>query len=567
MHGAVWVGNVPSLTDTVRRPGPRTRPLAALAGDLGAVPRRPAPPCCTASTRRSTRCCRSAGRHALGQVLDELRLVKDEWEVGRLQHACEITARGFADVARELPNVIGRTDLRGERWLEGTFWRRARLEGNEVGYSSIVGAGRHAHHAALVAQPRRRRARQLLLADMGVETDELYTADVTRTMPVSGEWTPDQLRVYRAVQEAQAAGIAEVKAGADFLAAHRAAMWVLADHLHSLGHPARHGRGLLRPTIRRSPAPGLHRRYTLHGTSHMLGIDVHDCALARDEIYREGTLAAGHVLTVEPGLYFQANDRTVPAELRGIGVRIEDDIVVTDGEPLNLSAGLPRDPDEIIAWMRDGARPAAPWRRDREAPWPTSSSGPARAARRPGRPGRPSSSSGSAARPGPGGQGVNTTDSRVELRWDVATSAALTGRAARARARPAGARLDDGVLVIVASEHRSQLQNRTAARARLRMLLDRCAVAAAARAPGDPTVPRGASSGGWRASGGAATSRRTGAVHPATPDRHRLGGRPRQDVRATRPADPSRRAPPPPARPRPRPAPTRAAAAARTPRP
>ena len=101
------------------------------------------------------------------------------------------------------------------------------------------------------------------------------------------------------------------------------------------------------------PGAGLHRRYTLHGTSHMLGVDVHDCAQARNEVYRDGTLVAGNVLTVEPGLYFQVNDRTVPAELRGIGVRIEDDVVVTDGEPVNLSADLPRDPDEVVAWMRE----------------------------------------------------------------------------------------------------------------------------------------------------------------------------------------------------------------------
>jgi Xaa-Pro aminopeptidase len=195
---------------------------------------------------------------------------------------------------------------------------------------------------------------------MGVETDELYTADVTRTMPVSGAWSPAQLKVYRAVLEAQAAGIAEVKAGADFLAAHRAAQYVLADHLHSWG--------ILPVTAdvacaedEEQPGAGLQRRYTLHGTSHMLGIDVHDCATAREETYKQGTLAAGAVLTVEPGLYFQAHDRTVPAELRGIGVRIEDDIVATDGAAVNLSASLPRDPDEVVAWMREvQATPARP---------------------------------------------------------------------------------------------------------------------------------------------------------------------------------------------------------------
>ena len=195
---------------------------------------------------------------------------------------------------------------------------------------------------------------------MGVETDELYTADVTRTMPVDGKWSPAQLKVYRAVLEAQAAGIAEVKAGADFQAPHRAAMYVLADHLHSWGLlPVPADVSCSEDAER--PGAGLHRRYTLHGTSHMLGIDVHDCALAREQTYKKGTLGTGYVLTVEPGLYFQSNDRTVPAELRGIGARIEDDIVVTDGAPLNLSGMLPRDPDEITAWMREvQATPARP---------------------------------------------------------------------------------------------------------------------------------------------------------------------------------------------------------------
>jgi Xaa-Pro aminopeptidase len=94
-----------------------------------------------------------------------------------------------------------------------------------------------------------------------------------------------------------------------------------------------------------------YRRYTLHGVSHMLGIDVHDCAKARDEQYRQGTLAPGYVLTVEPGLYFQPDDLTVPEDLRGIGVRIEDDVVITADGYRNLSAALPRDADGVEAWM------------------------------------------------------------------------------------------------------------------------------------------------------------------------------------------------------------------------
>jgi Xaa-Pro aminopeptidase len=256
--------------------------------------------------------------------------------------------------------LLERGGQRGERWLEGTFWRRARLEGNEVGYTSIVGAGSHGTTLHWWRNNGDIAPGQLLLADMGIETDDLYTADVTRTMPVNGEWTPEQRKVYDAVVEAQAAGIAEVKAGADFLAAHKAAMWVLADYLHSWGIlPVSADVSCSDDASR--PGAGLHRRYTLHGTSHMLGIDVHDCSLARDELYRLGPLQAGYVLTVEPGLYFQVNDQTVPPELRGIGVRIEDDILVTDADPVNLSAALPRDATEVAAWMRDAQNtPAIP---------------------------------------------------------------------------------------------------------------------------------------------------------------------------------------------------------------
>ncbi len=333
-HGAVWVGNAASVGDTVARLGIETRPLRDLDAELSRF---------AGAARPSD--------VVLAQVIDELRLVKDRWELDRLRAACDATARGFADVVRELPHVVGRADVRGERWLEGTFWRRARLEGNTVGYSAIVGSGVHATTLHWTHNTGSVEPGSLLLADMGVETDELYTADVTRTMPVSGEWSPEQLRVYRAVEQAQAAGIAEVKAGADFIAAHRAAMWVIADHLHSWGVLPVPAEVSCHEDEQR-PGAGLHRRYTLHSTSHMLGIDVHDCATARDELYRGGALQPGHVLTVEPGLYFQPNDRTVPAELRGIGVRIEDDIVVTDGDPINLSASLPRDPDDILEWMR-----------------------------------------------------------------------------------------------------------------------------------------------------------------------------------------------------------------------
>ncbi len=94
-----------------------------------------------------------------------------------------------------------------------------------------------------------------------------------------------------------------------------------------------------------------HRRWMVHGTSHHLGIDVHDCAQARREMYLDGVLEPGMVFTIEPGLYFRTDDLLVPEELRGIGVRIEDDVLVTDDGCENLSAMLPRRPDDVEAWM------------------------------------------------------------------------------------------------------------------------------------------------------------------------------------------------------------------------
>jgi Xaa-Pro aminopeptidase len=101
------------------------------------------------------------------------------------------------------------------------------------------------------------------------------------------------------------------------------------------------------------PESGLHRRYTLCSSGHMLGLDVHDCAQARAATYLDGVLEVGNVLTVEPGLYFQPDDLTVPEELRGIGVRIEDDVVVTEDGCRVLSDALPRSADAVEAWMRD----------------------------------------------------------------------------------------------------------------------------------------------------------------------------------------------------------------------
>ncbi|MFE5240583.1 MULTISPECIES: aminopeptidase P family protein [unclassified Streptomyces] len=272
--------------------------------------------------------------------LSEARLVKDAFEIAELQKACDATARGFEDVVK----VLDKAEATSERYIEGTFFLRARVDGNDIGYGSICAAGPHATTLHWVRNDGAVRAGELLLLDAGVETNELYTADVTRTLPINGTFTPLQRKIYDAVYEAQEAGIAAVKPGAAFRDFHDAAQRVLAEKLVEWG--------LLGDlTVEKVLELGLQRRWTLHGTGHMLGMDVHDCAVARTEAYVDGILEPGVCLTVEPGLYFQADDLTVPEEYRGIGVRIEDDILVTADGNRNLSAALPRRADEVEAWM------------------------------------------------------------------------------------------------------------------------------------------------------------------------------------------------------------------------
>ncbi|GIE85066.1 aminopeptidase P family protein [Actinoplanes regularis] len=277
----------------------------------------------------------------LAWVISELKLVKDEWEIAQLQAAVDATVLGFEDVARVLPADRGVK----ERLLEGVFGLRARHDGNDVGYSSILGAGPHATILHWVRNTGVTKPGELLLMDMGVEGHNLYTADITRTVPVSGTFTPLQRQVYDIVYASQQAGMDAIRPGVRFKDVHQACMRVLAEGLHDLG--------LLPVGVDEAMAEDstVYRRWTLHGFGHMLGIDVHDCSHARNETYREGALAEGYVLTVEPGLYFQPEDDLVPEELRGVGIRIEDDVVVTADGCRNLSDGLPRTSSEVESWL------------------------------------------------------------------------------------------------------------------------------------------------------------------------------------------------------------------------
>ena len=335
--GELWVGPRPTLAATSALLGVDTRPLEELDKLQG-------------TRARVVRGydARVEGLFDTAQEADtelvtwlsEARLVKDDWEVRQLQAAIDATVRGFEDVVRALPRAVETS----ERYAEGVFGLRARVEGNDVGYGSICAAGSHACTLHWTDNDGPVREGELILLDMGVEGHELYTADITRTLPVNGTFSPRQREVYDLVYRAQEAGLAACRAGAEFTAPHKACMQVLADGLEAMGIVTSAQEVLAEDDKRYS-------RWTLHSVSHMLGLDVHDCAHARKEQYVEGTLQAGYVITVEPGLYFQPDDLLVPEDLRGIGVRIEDDVLITEDGHVNLSAALPRDPDGVEEWM------------------------------------------------------------------------------------------------------------------------------------------------------------------------------------------------------------------------
>jgi Xaa-Pro aminopeptidase len=361
-YGEMWVGRRPSLDEMAALTGLRTAPVddlvdhlrkdadtigvranrEDLAAEVQAVLAELAP--LGAANDHDNDTDSAAARDAeLRTALSELRLVKDAFEADEMREACTLTATGFEAVVADLPRAVAAG--RGERWVEGVFGLTARHVGNAVGYDTIAAAGDHACTLHWIRNDGDLRLGDLLLLDAGVELDSLYTADVTRTLPVSGTFTDPQRRVYEAVLAAQEAGIAAARPGATFADVHRASIRVIAEHLDAWG--------LLPVPLEEalSEEGGQHRRWMPHGTSHHLGIDVHDCAQARRENYREGTLAPGMVITVEPGLYFKSDDELAPEELRGIGVRIEDDILITADGNENLSGLLPRTVADVEAWM------------------------------------------------------------------------------------------------------------------------------------------------------------------------------------------------------------------------
>ncbi|MFO1053239.1 MAG: aminopeptidase P N-terminal domain-containing protein [Planctomycetota bacterium] len=260
--------------------------------------------------------------------LAELRLFKDPLEIAAMQRAADISAAGH--VAAMRASHAGVTEFELQSVLEQEF-RRAGSERN--GYDSIVAGGANACILHYHENARRVHRNELVLIDAGCEVDA-YTADITRTFPVDGDFTPAQRAVYQAVLRAQLAAIRAIRPKVAADRPHLIAQRELTKSLVALK--------VLRGDPKKLFAKEAFKPFYMHGTSHWLGLDVHDCGRYQDLKARARAFEPGMVLTVEPGLYFDPHDKAVPAALRGIGVRIEDDVLVTRQGHRVLTAACPK---------------------------------------------------------------------------------------------------------------------------------------------------------------------------------------------------------------------------------
>jgi Xaa-Pro aminopeptidase len=284
------------------------------------------------------------GRHppqefvALDHFLHDMRLFKSRNEVDVMRESARIAARGHVRAMKACRPGLNEFEVMAE--LVHEF----RSHNADVAYQPIVGGGDNSCILHYRENDQRLKDGDLLLVDAGCEY-QCYASDITRTYPVNGEFTREQRAVYDVVLEANLAAIAKVKPGNDWNAPHLAAVRVVTQGLVKLG--------LLKGRVPTLEKEGAYRKFFMHRTGHWLGMDVHDVGDYKiGEEWR--VLEPGMALTIEPGIYIAPNARGVPKRFRGIGIRIEDDVVVTRTGVEVLTSKAPKHPDEIEALMARG---------------------------------------------------------------------------------------------------------------------------------------------------------------------------------------------------------------------
>ncbi len=272
----------------------------------------------------------------LDGILHEQRLFKSAEEISRMRQAAQISVKGhLAAMATVLP---GKFEFQVQAELEATFVR----EGSpRIAFSSIVASGNNACILHYTENRDEIHDGDLVLVDAGAEWQG-YAGDITTTFPANGKFSPAQAKLYSLVLDAQQAAISAIKPGAVYDAAHQASVNVLTQGLIDLGIL----KGRLKTLIKNES----YKRFFMHGTGHWLGMDVHDVgAYKQDQAWRE--FKPGMVVTVEPGLYISAEHSDVDSQWHDIGIRIEDDVLVTETGHEVLTTGLPRTVTEIEAQM------------------------------------------------------------------------------------------------------------------------------------------------------------------------------------------------------------------------
>jgi Xaa-Pro aminopeptidase len=271
----------------------------------------------------------------LGHLLDELRLFKSADEIALMQQAADISVEAHRAAMRAAHAGVYEYQLQAE--LEYVFRKR----GAQPAYASIVGSGGNACVLHYRSNASKTRNGEMVLVDAGAEVHG-YAADISRTFPVNGRFSPPQRALHDVVCAAQAAALAQALPGRPYAAGHDAAVAVLAEGLLSLG--------LLQGSLASVLATGEYKRFYRHKTGHWLGLDVHDVGEYRID-GQSRVLEPGMVFTIEPGLYIPPDDVSVPAQWRGIGIRIEDDVLITRDGPRVLTAALERSAEAVEALM------------------------------------------------------------------------------------------------------------------------------------------------------------------------------------------------------------------------
>ena len=265
-------------------------------------------------------------------IISNMRIIKTPEEIEYLQKAINITEKGFISAFQN--TTPGKFEYEIQADMESQF---RKLGSPRNGYPSIVASGINACTLHYINNTSQIKNNDLLLIDAGAEF-EFYTADITRTWPVNGKFNAQQLEVYNVVLDAQKKAIKSIKPGVTFESVDLIALNTIVQGLIDFN--------ILTESLETIIEQKMYAPYYMHATSHWLGLDVHDSGVYRD-LQGSIELREGMVLTVEPGLYFGNLAPNVPEQYQGIGIRIEDNILVTSAGHKNLSAGIPSDPAEL----------------------------------------------------------------------------------------------------------------------------------------------------------------------------------------------------------------------------